>query len=168
MIRNIYIRHGVTLYSQQNKFAGRRDIPVVEFDMQMFNDSLKLIESHKPNILIHSPLLRAKQTSQLYTERFIFDEVVSEPLLLERDFGVFEGQLKTPENRKAMEDHPSVEGDITFTERVVSFLDKYGALDINVLVVGHSAFFRKLSELANTDKRKLSCCESSCFDFKRT
>lgn len=155
------------MYSQQNKFAGRKDIPVVEFDMPMFHDSLKLIESHKPKILIHSPLLRAKQTSQLYTELFVFDEVVSEPLLLERDFGTFEGKLKTHANKIAMEHDPSVECDTTFTKRVVSFLDKYGALDTNVLVIGHSAFFRKLSELASTDKRKLSCCESSCFDLKK-
>ncbi|MGD8118860.1 histidine phosphatase family protein [Vibrio sp. TRT 29B02] len=154
----IYVRHGLTSYSRKNLFAGRKNISVVDIDEQLINEAINLVDMLKPKILVHSPLLRAVQTSQCFLDKFSFDDVVNEPLLLERDFGDYEGKEKTADNRKAMESDASVESLVDFELRVANFIDKYRGKKI--LIVGHSAFYRSLVKRCTSAKKsKLKCCE---------
>ncbi len=87
-------------------------------------------------------------------------KVISEPLLIERDFGCYEGLEKTKSNRDSLEFDESVEMIEKLEARVISFIKKYKGKKI--LVVGHSAFYRMLIKFSDSpEKIKLNCCESA-------
>lgn len=156
----VYVRHGKTEYSLKNLFAGRRDIPIIGFDEALMSEAITLAKSSKPDLLLHSPLLRAVQTSEFFSKEFSFKMVISEPLLIERDYGCYEGLEKTKLNRKSLELEESVEKIENLEARVISFIDKYKGQ--NILVVGHSAFYRALIKFSESPKKsKLNCCEST-------
>jgi broad specificity phosphatase PhoE len=156
----VYVRHGKTEYSLKNLFAGRRDIPIIGIDEALLNEAIALVKSSKPDLLLHSPLLRAVQTSEFFSKEFRFIKVISEPLLIERDFGCYEGLEKTKSNRESLACEESVEKIEHLEARVISFIDKYKGQ--NILVVGHSAFYRALIKFSESPaKIKLNCCEST-------
>ncbi|MGD1396098.1 histidine phosphatase family protein [Vibrio harveyi] len=156
----VYVRHGKTEYSLKNLFAGRRDIPIVGIDEALIAEAITLVKSSKPDLLLHSPLLRAVQTSEFFSKEFSFKKVISEPLLIERNYGCYEGLEKTNSNRKSLEFEKSVENIEDLEARAISFIDKYKGQ--NVLVVGHSAFYRALIKFSKYPKKsKLNCCEST-------
>ncbi len=156
----VYVRHGKTEYSLKNLFAGRRDIPIIGIDEALISEAITLVKSSKPDLLLHSPLLRAVQTSELFSKEFRFKKVISEPLLIERDYGCYEGLEKTNLNRKSLEFEKSVEKIEDLEARAISFINKYK--DQNILVVGHSAFYRALIKFSESPKKsKLNCCEST-------
>ncbi|MBY7813449.1 histidine phosphatase family protein [Vibrio fluvialis] len=156
----VYVRHGKTEYSLKNLFAGRKDIPIVGIDVTLMADAITLVKSSKPDLLLHSPLLRAVQTSELFIKEFSFKKIISEPLLIERDFGCYEGLEKTKLNRESLEFEKSVEKIEALEARAISFIEKYKGQ--NILVVGHSAFYRALIKFADSpEKGKLNCCEST-------
>ena len=156
----IYIRHGSTSYSLDNLFAGRKNLPVIFFDEIKLDEAFVRLENLKPDFLVHSPLLRTVQTAELFYKKYNFKNIICEPLLIERDFGVFEGLKKTPENRLSLEAEISVESIEMIESRVKDFTEKYKGKKL--LVVGHSAFYKFLIKFCtNFDKEELSCCESA-------
>ncbi|HGE6030004.1 TPA: histidine phosphatase family protein [Vibrio cholerae] len=156
----VYVRHGKTEYSLKNLFAGRKDIPIIGIDEALMADAITLVKSLKPDLLLHSPLLRAVQTAEFFSKEFSFKKVISEPLLIERDFGCYEGLEKTKLNRKSLELEESVEKIEDLETRAISFIEKYK--DQNILVVGHSAFYKALIKFSECPtKSQLNCCEST-------
>lgn len=167
-MRCIYVRHGITQFSIDNKFAGRLDIPIVDIDTSnLLKNAFTLVEKYKPTILIHSPLIRTFQTAQYFIELFDFENIIIEPLLIERDFGEFEGKIKSIENRANLSFGANVEHLNTFDKRISDFLSKYKNTSTNILIVGHSAFYRQLSLKLNIqNKTELNCCEAHYFEIK--
>jgi broad specificity phosphatase PhoE len=163
----VYVRHGITSFSLENRFAGRLDLPILSVDEEQMGETYKLIELVKPTILVHSPLLRAIQTAQYFKKKYTFNKIIEEPLLIERSFGALEGQLKSKENRIRLELEPTAETLKDFDKRVNDFCSKYTNLHQVILVVGHSAFYRQL--LKNNlleHKKNLECCESRLMTFE--
>lgn len=151
----------------ENRFAGRLDLPILSVDEGFMSETYKLIEQVKPTILVHSPLLRATQTAQFFKKKYTFNKVIEEPLLIERSFGVLEGELKSKENRARLELEPSAESIKKFDKRVNDFRSKYTNLHQVILVVGHSAFYRQLLKHNFLEhKKNLKCCESSLMKFE--
>ncbi len=159
----IYVRHGITQYSIENRFAGRCDIPIIGVDEHHLSDAFTLVKRFNPTILIHSPLFRAIQTAAYFESQFSFEKIICEPLLIERDFGKLEGMVKTEQNRQLLEQEPTAESLDTFVARVKELLTKYEGSSHNLLVVGHSAFFRHLSLLKSLKQNHLACCEAYQF-----
>ena len=161
MNNTIYVRHALTEYSIKNIFAGRKDIPIIDIDLLRMSNSFDLVTRLKPKILIHSPLIRAKQTADLFMDKFDFHSVFSEPLLIERDFGNLEGKEKTKKNRQELEFNTTVEPIIVFQNRINTFIEKYKYKDKGLLIIGHSAFYRNLISIHQIKSKKyLQCCES--------
>ncbi|UOE84294.1 histidine phosphatase family protein [Vibrio splendidus] len=166
----VYIRHGITSYSTDNLFAGRRNIAVEYFNEELLYNALDLIRKNKPEIVLVSPLLRAQQTANWFALRYDDCEYIEESLLIERDFGFFEGHVKSKKNRKEMELCSSVETMESFSERIISFYDKYSK-KMNVkscVVIGHSAFYRQSIQLLGIKRlNELECCGSAEFSVVR-
>lgn len=160
----IYIRHGITQYSIENRFAGRRDIPLVGVNNDYLTRSFDLVKKYKPKLILHSPLLRAVQTANHFIAEF--NNIICEPLLIERDFGLFEGKVKTTNNRTMLEkQNASVESLAKVEDRAICFLHKYSHIENTFLVVGHSAFYRSLSKVLSLPSAlKLECCEAIIID----
>ena len=141
----IYLtRHGQTDWNVQKKVMGRCDEPLNETGLKQAEETRNNLLNKKIDIIICSPLQRAKQTAEVInTGRNI--PIVYDERIIERDFGEFEGK-ETKEfdfhgywNYYKNEQYQSAENIQSFFERVYGFLDdiveKYQGK--NVLVVAH-------------------------------
>ncbi|OOE54253.1 histidine phosphatase family protein [Salinivibrio kushneri] len=164
-MKALYVRHGLTQYSIDNKFAGCRDIPIVGLNEEEMKKTRELIDKCRPEIILSSPLIRAIQTKDEIMKSFNFDLSIVEPLLKERNFGCFEGELKTELNRDLLEKDKSVEDLTNLDIRVNKFIKKYYGMSI--LVLGHSAFYRRfIIHSQSIVKESLSCCESQYVEIE--
>lgn len=141
----IYItRHGQTDWNVQKKVMGRCDEPLNETGLQQAEETRKNLLNTKIDIIICSPIQRAKQTAEVInTDRNI--PVVYDERIIERDFGEFEGeQTKDFDfhgywNYYKNEQYQSAENIQRFFERIYGFLEditkRYQGK--NVLIVAH-------------------------------
>ena len=141
----IYVtRHGQTDWNVQKKVMGRCDEPLNETGLAQAEETRKSLSDTPIDIIICSPLQRAKQTAAVInTGRDI--PIVYDDRIIERDFGEFEGK-ETKDfdfhgywNYYKNEQYQSAENIQSFFKRVYEFLEditkKYKGK--NVLVVAH-------------------------------
>ena len=83
-------RHGQTEWNVKRKVQGKADIELNEQGIEQAKEVQIKLKDEKIDLIICSPLIRAKQTAQIINENknipIIYDERISE-----RDFGEFEG-----------------------------------------------------------------------------
>ena len=96
--RLLLIRHGETLWSAQGKHTGRTDIALTPAGEAAARDICARIPVD-PDLVLCSPLTRAKRTAELAGLVVSRDE----PDLLEWDYGIWEGRT-TPEIRQTLND----------------------------------------------------------------
>lgn len=148
---------------------GRKDLPLLSTNPDDFKKAVIKINNFKPTALYHSPLLRVKQTKDLILDLSSnFEKVVECPELIERDFGDFEGRIKSPANRKSLEECSSVEPVAEINKRIKLFLKQISKEDKNVLVIGHSSYFKALCgyiQLPFPQKSTLDCCNARFIEF---
>ena len=141
----IYVtRHGQTDWNVQKKVMGRCDEPLNETGLQQAEETRNNLLNTKIDIIICSPLQRAKQTAEVInTGRNI--PIIYDDRIIERDFGEFEGkQTKDFDfhgywNYYKNEQYQRAENIQSFFERIYEFLkdvtEKYQGK--NVLIVAH-------------------------------
>lgn len=145
-----FIRHAQTKGNAESVWVGRKDEPLISIDCEDLRASSLELASFNFDIIYCSPLLRARQTAEFISKKqTIKPEIIIENSLQERDFGAFEGQPKTPENRDQLEIHPSVETTSSIESRIAPLFEKLFSQDLKVLVVSHSAIYRCLVEKMN-------------------
>ena len=177
-------RHGQTDWNVLGKIQGQTDIELNEIGKQQAQKTGELIKNEKIDLIITSPLKRAKETAQIINNN-INTIIIEDNRLMERRFGDCEGMNKT-DIRELKKLHPEI-NDICnynknvlynnmetmkdFCDRVYEFLNeiiiKYN--DKNILLVTHGAasvpikcFFMKypLERLIDRDVVKgLENCE---------
>ena len=137
-------RHGQTDWNVQKKVMGRCDEPLNEKGLEQAEETRKKLLEENIDLIICSPLQRAKQTAEVINKgRNI--KVIYDDRLIERDFGEFEG-IETKNfdfhgywNYYKNDHYESAENIQEFFKRVYSFLDdiinKYK--DKNILIVAH-------------------------------
>ena len=141
----IYLtRHGQTDWNVQKKVMGRCDEPLNETGLKQAEETRKSLLNTKIDIILCSPLQRAKKTAEVInTGRNI--PIVYDERIIERDFGEFEGK-ETKDfdfygywNYYKNEQYESAENIQSFFERIYGFLDdvKGKYKDKNVLIVAH-------------------------------
>lgn len=141
----IYVtRHGQTDWNLAKKVMGRIDIPLNKTGIKQAEIVRETLTDTHFDKIICSPLLRAKQTSEIINKQKKV-EITYDNRLIERDFGEFEGLTTTDfdfngfwnyyQNNK----YQSAENIQIFFERVYHLLDditmdnKYE----NILIVAH-------------------------------
>lgn len=82
-------RHGQTVWNHRDVVCGRTDIPLTEKGLAQARALAQQVAKTDVDLILSSPLIRARQTAGAVAER-IGAPVVIEPLLLEQDFGDFE------------------------------------------------------------------------------
>lgn len=143
-MRLLVTRHGQTDWNVQKKVMGRCDEPLNEKGFEQAEETRKKLLDEDIDLIICSPLKRAKQTAEVINkDRNI--KIIYDDRLIERDFGEFEG-METKDfdfhgywNYYKNDYYESAENIQEFFKRVYSFLDdiinKYK--DKNILVVAH-------------------------------
>lgn len=179
----IYLtRHGQTDWNVQKKVMGRCDEPLNETGLKQAEETRNNLLSIKIDIIICSPLQRARQTAEIINKDrnipIIYDERI-----IERDFGEFEGkQTKDFDfggywDYYKNEQYQNAENIQIFFDRIYDFFDdvttKYK--DKNVLIVAHggvsipaNCFFNKIiPEGSLVDAGLvLGNCQVAFFDLK--
>jgi len=90
-----FIRHGETDWNKKQLCQGKNDIPLNDNGIQSAYEAAKNFENISLDLIITSPLLRAKQTAEIISNKVQVDfKVVSE--FAERDFGELQGGSNLP------------------------------------------------------------------------
>lgn len=142
---SIYVtRHGQTDWNVQKKVMGRCDEPLNEVGLRQAEETRNILLDKKIDLIISSPLKRAKQTASIINRdrniKIIYDERI-----IERDFGKMEGLETKDFDFVGFWDYyknfhyKKAENIQDFFNRIYSFindiLEKYK--DKNILIVGH-------------------------------
>nr|WP_249308211.1 histidine phosphatase family protein [Lederbergia citrea] len=146
------IRHGETDWNALGKIQGKTDIPLNKNGIQQAQECREFLKDSKWDVIITSPLKRAKQTAE------IINEGLNVPLIemdnfSERYFGDAEG-MTLEERLTAYPDknYPNQEDRLSFINRIMAGIktinQKYG--NRKVLLVVHGAVINAiLATLSN-------------------
>ena len=181
--RHIYmVRHGETDMNRQERLQGHIDCELNEKGIQDAQNSRRLFENAGISFdrVYSSPLKRAVKTASIISGG---KEVISEPLIIEMDFGDYEGRpysgidkpmwafFHDPENVTPPE---GVEQTRHMTDRAGQFIERLLAeTDKNVLIVTHGIALRGLlwnlypeSERSKVWKLPITNCIVYTFDIE--
>ena len=141
------LRHGQTDWNIDLRLQGSTDIDLNDTGRKQALDAAAALNPEDWDIIISSPLSRARDTAAIVAEKLGM-QVVIVPELIERSFGAAEG-LDHASWRKLYESHVPIEGlesleDLrTRTEHLLSLIaNDYSGQ--RVLAVSHGAFIRKV------------------------
>lgn len=145
---NIYLlRHGETDWNQTGRLQGHTDIPLNQNGKEQISKAAEILTDLQfpIDLIISSPLSRARESAEIVAGRLAYKKknIVIEPLLIERCFGLGEGLTASERVEKYPNDnYPQMESfedlisraHLAFETIVDSFNDKQ-----NILVVAHGA-----------------------------
>lgn len=87
-------RHGETAWNVENRVSGRTDVPLTEKGLQQAQLLAQNAVGKGIEVILASPLLRARQTAQAVSDAIGVPVEIDERLI-ELDFGSFEGAPRT-------------------------------------------------------------------------
>ena len=151
---NLYVvRHGETIWNVEHRVQGITDIPLTEKGKIEAKELQKLIEQLNIDIVISSPLERARETAKILVDSKLPRN--TDDRIKERDWGMNEGALIDTVDRWDCWDVvlntkvQNIESIQDFMYRVSDFIEdiKLKHKDKNVLIVTHSAVSRVIHYL---------------------
>lgn len=150
------LRHGQTDWNIDFRLQGVTDIPLNETGIAQARDAAAVIEPTDWDLVLTSPLSRARDTAQIVAEVNGLGEALIETLLLERSFGEAEG-LGHEEWKAKYADTNLVPGGESLAElesRAKLLLDKLATdhTGKRILAVSHGALIRKLLRIVSSGK----------------
>jgi probable phosphoglycerate mutase len=131
MTEIVLIRHGQTLWNQQGRMQGHHDSPLTEVGLRQARQLARRLKALPFAALYSSDLGRAHQTAR-YVADETGHEIVADPRLRERHFGVFEGLTRSEIETRHPEDYgrfasrdpafvvPGGESALAFRERILA------------------------------------------------
>jgi valyl-tRNA synthetase len=164
------VRHGLTDWNQEGRLQGRTDIPLNEIGKKQAQATAERLKNENIDIIVSSPLLRAKETAEIIAKATGASVIIDERLQ-ERSFGVAEGMsIKERDEKYGTSFHydwnstyPEGESYGEVEERAIKALThhKKNNAGKNVVVVAHGAFLRAL--MKNVRNLKKDNLESQKF-----
>ena len=159
-----YVRHGQTDWNLSRKMqGGGTEKELNETGINQANETRKELENVKYDIIICSPMYRAKQTAEIINKDKNVKTIIDERIR-ERKLGKLEGHEITDEIEKQIWDYnlnyqiPEGENLHDFEKRILDFLEdikeKYS--DKTVLIVAHGGIAKVIkAHLYGMPKSKL-------------
>ncbi|MEY4418084.1 MAG: hypothetical protein RIQ88_522 [Actinomycetota bacterium] len=149
------LRHGQTDWNVELRLQGTSDIELNETGIAQARVAASKIHRSDWDIILSSPLMRAKVTAEIIAEQTGL-EVVLVPDLVERSFGEGEG-LSHPEWRKIYESGQQIPGletveQLTVRARSLLSLASTHYDGKRILAVTHGAYIRTVLRLASDKK----------------
>ena len=141
-------RHGQTDWNIELRLQGTAEIPLNSHGVQQVRTATKNLDLPSWDVLLTSPLGRAKETANIILAEMTGTELLIEPMLIERSFGIGEGMLYSEWHEKygQLEEIPGAESNNSITLRSRQLLDlmleKYSGAKI--LAISHGALIRYL------------------------
>lgn len=144
-------RHGQTQYNIETRICGRSNVRLTEKGIQQAQMLAESMAGSDVDIILVSPLIRAKTTADIVAQKLQVPVVVDERLA-ERDYGAIDGTYEgTP---GFMENwvqfgyiYPEGESLLRVVQRVYNFLDdiKVTYKDKTVMVISHGGVCRVIN-----------------------
>ncbi len=141
-------RHGQTQLNAEDRVCGRTEVPLTELGLQQAEKLADNARGKNIDIIVVSPMLRARQTAKAVADRYNIPMVVDERLI-EHSAGSFEGARRTDPDymankRKFCWRYPGGESMFQVAQRVYNRLDdiRKNYAGKNVLVVCHAGVCR--------------------------
>ncbi|WP_343319370.1 histidine phosphatase family protein [Arthrobacter sp. TMP15] len=86
------VRHGQTEWNLQRRLQGSSDIPLNNRGREQAERAADHLSSGVWDVVVCSPLARARETAQIIASRLDLENVVEVPDLVERCYGAMEGR----------------------------------------------------------------------------
>ena len=140
-----YVRHGQTDWNLERKMqGGGTEKELNGTGIEQANETKKELENIKYDVIICSPMKRAKQTAEIINQGKEVETIIDERIR-ERKLGELEGHSITEEIEKKIWDYdlnyqiPNGENLHDFEKRILEFLEeiKQKYIDKTVLIVAH-------------------------------
>lgn len=91
----VLMRHGQSLWNQENRLTGSVDVPLTEKGRAEAVNAALQCSGLKLDIAYASPLSRARDTAALFLEKLgQYVPLITEPLLIEKSYGILQGLNK--------------------------------------------------------------------------
>ena len=150
------LRHGQTDWNINFLLQGVTDIPMNETGLAQVKLAAQAIQAKDWDVIVTSPLSRAKQTAEIIAQHVGFAEIVESQLLIERSFGEAEG-LSHEQWRAKYANLDEIPGGESRTELAVrsQLLLDHVATEFKgkrVLAVSHGALIRGLLSIASKNQ----------------
>lgn len=164
-----FIRHGETDWNAQGKLQGKTDIPLNPNGKRQAAECGQFLNTDDYDVLVHSPLIRAKQTAEIINDKLNLPMVEMHDFA-ERSFGDAEG-MTIDEREEIYPDrnYPNQEARSDFNERVMEGIAKVNQQYPNqrVLLVAHGAVIGAIlsvlsdGEIGNGKTKLMNGCISN-------
>lgn len=136
-----FVRHGETDWNREGRLQGKTDIPLNSFGIQQAEECQQYLKDMKWDVIITSPLKRAKKTAKIINQELQLPLVEMEEFI-ERTFGEAEG-MTAEERQIAFSDsnYPGKESIEALNQRVLTGLEKINKTyqGKKILLVAHGA-----------------------------
>lgn len=145
-----FVRHGVTAWNKEGRAQGNMDVPLDEEGIRMAERVAERIEEEEWDVIYTSPLIRAKKTADIISEKQKGIDFLVDKRLGEIGGGIIEGTTEAERIAKwgvdwRKEDIGFEPEDVIIT-RGMSFVEevKKEHSGKRVLVVSHGGFISRL------------------------
>ena len=143
-------RHGQTDWNIDLRLQGTADIAMNEVGRAQVQQAATRLAAERWDVLLSSPLGRARESAEIIAARLGIGEIIEQPLLTERAFGIGEGKTYDEWQRDfaKLDDIPGAESKASVRARSHQLLAlieaEYGGAQ--VLAVSHGALIRLVLE----------------------
>ena len=179
------VRHGQTKWNLEGRIQGKTDIELNEKGREQAKTIRDLIAKYDIDLIISSPLKRAKETAEIINSKLkcpiIFDKALEE-----RGYGEFEGEVRKLiedeivnsqmlHNYNLNLDYKGIEPIKDLCNRVWGLLDsiKEKYKNKNILLISHggviraiNGYFEGVDEDGVIENPQLSNCEIKIYEIK--
>jgi uncharacterized phosphatase len=149
-------RHGQTDWNINFLLQGVTDIPMNETGLAQVKLAAQAIEANDWDVVLTSPLTRAKETAAIIAAHVGFGQVFENELLIERSFGEAEGLSHNQWRAKYsnLDEIPGGESRTQLAARSQKLLDLVSSefKGKRVLAVSHGALIRGLLSIASNNE----------------
>ena len=149
-------RHGQTDWNINFLLQGVTDIPMNQTGIEQVELAAKAIKAEDWDVVLTSPLSRARQTAEIIASQNGFPEIIVDELLIERSFGEAEGLSHEQWRAKYSNlDHiPGGESRSQLADRSERLLDTISQelAGKRVLAISHGALIRTLISIASRNE----------------
>ena len=149
-------RHGQKDWNINFLLQGVTDIPMNQTGIEQVKLAAQAIKAEDWDVVLTSPLSRARQTAEIIASQNGFPEIIVEELLIERSFGEAEGLSHEQWRAKYSNlDHiPGGESRSQLAERSKRLLETISQelAGKRVLAISHGALIRTLISIASSNK----------------
>jgi uncharacterized phosphatase len=150
------LRHGQTDWNINFLLQGVTDIPMNQTGIDQVRLAASAIRKQDWDLVLTSPLGRARQTAEILLEEVGFDSMIEEQLLIERSFGEAEGLSHDQwrEKYSNLDEIPGGESRTELAARSQLLLDTVANqfAGKRVLAVSHGALIRTLIAIASQNQ----------------